>query len=245
MKKNRLKKRAAKKKSFYKRYFAITTIVSIVGVFLIFIAITNLHSNNDICANSISCIKDLSGNYNNDSSQGIFMGKAVKGPFELADAFLPQKTLGSTTGQKRIEINLSTQQLFAYEGNDLVHNFPVSTGKWYETPTGTFYTWIKLKYTRMAGGSKELGTYYNLPNVPHTMYFYNSEIPKWRGFGIHGAYWHNNFGHPMSHGCVNMRIEDAGKLYDWADPPTKGYTTYANEDSPGTMIVIYGKTPNS
>ena len=244
MKKKLVKKSRRKTSLFNKRYFSIL-IISIISLFLIFIGLTQDQKNNNVCANSISCTKDLSGKYDKDSTQGVFMGRDVKAPFELVDAFLPQKTLGSTTGQKRIEINLSTQQLFAYEGNDLVYNFPVSTGKWYETPTGTFYTWIKLRYTRMTGGSKELRTYYNLPNVPYTMYFYNSEIPQWRGFGIHGAYWHNNFGHPMSHGCVNMRIEDAGKLYDWADPPTKAHTTYANQDSPGTMIVIYGKTPNS
>ena len=65
----------------------------------------------------------------------------------------------------------------------------------------------------MSGGS---GTdYYNLPNVPHTMFYYND-------FGLHGAYWHNNFGHTMSHGCVNMRPVDAKTLFEWADGPTKG-----------------------
>lgn len=97
----------------------------------------------------------------------------------------------------------------------------------------------------MSGGSRALGTYYNLPNVPYTMYFYNEETPKSRGFGIHGAYWHNNFGYPMSHGCINMRIKDVEKLYYWATPYSASNTTYATEEDPGTPIRIYGVAPGS
>ena len=53
------------------------------------------------------------------------------------------------------------------------------------------------------------GPDYYLPQVPYTMYFY-------KGYAIHGTYWHNNFGHPMSHGCVNMRTDDAAWLFNWA-----------------------------
>jgi lipoprotein-anchoring transpeptidase ErfK/SrfK len=132
----------------------------------------------------------------------------------------------------------------AYDGDKLVYNFPVSTGKWHHTPTGNFNIWIKLRYTRMKGGNKALGTFYDLPNVPYTMYFYNSEYPKTDGYGIHGAYWHNNFGHPMSHGCINMAEADVAQLYAWADPATVGNTTYASAESPGTPVIIYGTTPN-
>ena len=63
------------------------------------------------------------------------------------------------------------------------------------------------------------------------------------GYSIHGAYWHNNFGHPMSHGCVNMKTEDAEQIYNWANPPTEGNTTYATKENPGTEVVIYGTAP--
>jgi hypothetical protein len=97
----------------------------------------------------------------------------------------------------------------------------------------------------MEGGSQELGTYYYLPNVPFTMFFANDEIPKWRGYGIHGTYWHNNFGHPMSHGCINMKTEEVEQLFYWALPDLRGKTSiYASEDNPGTPIVIYGEAPN-
>jgi lipoprotein-anchoring transpeptidase ErfK/SrfK len=53
------------------------------------------------------------------------------------------------------------------------------------------------------------GPGYYLPDVPYTMYFY-------KDYGIHGTYWHNNFGTPMSHGCVNMVTAEAGWLYNWS-----------------------------
>jgi len=94
----------------------------------------------------------------------------------------------------------------------------------------------------MSGGNQALGTYYNLPNVPYVMYFENEEIPAWRGFGIHGAYWHNDFGRPKSHGCINLRIPDSEKLYYWANPDLQGYTSIrSSADNPGTPIIIYGK----
>ncbi|MBI4067112.1 L,D-transpeptidase [Candidatus Gottesmanbacteria bacterium] len=196
------------------------------------------------CANSISCIKDLSGRYE-ETKEGIFLGKKIIVPSTLSYDYLPtaEDILGESTGNKRITVDLSAQTLHAYEGDREVFSFPVSTGKWFHTPTGDFQIWIKLRYTRMKGGVPGTGTYYNLPNVPYTMYFYNAEHPKTQGYGLHGAYWHNNFGHPMSHGCVNISPDNAGILYNWADPPTKSNTTYASDSQPGTPITIYGQTP--
>lgn len=194
------------------------------------------------CANSITCINDLSGRFE-DEIKGIFMGKIVSVPSQISK-IEEKAVLGQKIGvEKRIYIDLSRQMLYAYEGDNLALSFPVSTGKWYSTPTGDFRIWIKLRYTRMAGGDKRIGTYYNLPNVPHVMYFYNSEYPKAQGYGLHGAYWHNNFGHPMSHGCINIGLESAERLYSWADPPIQGNTTYASAQSAGTSITIYGTTP--
>lgn len=181
------------------------------------------------CANSISCIEDLTGAYS-PHSEAVFMGRQLRSPKLDFYPILRDSVLGEETGiDKRIEINLSNQTLLAIEGGQTIWTFPVSTGKWNRTPTGQFRTWIKLRYTRMAGGSWAAGTYYNLPNVPYTMYFYNEDHPKTQGYGIHGAYWHNNFGHPMSHGCINMKITDAGTLYGWAPL--------------GVPITIYGEAP--
>lgn len=211
-------------------------IVSFVGIKLI--------NNENFCANSITCIKDLKGIFETNEDIAEFQGKIVYVPPQTQSKTQLIDVLGETTAEKRIEVNLTNQHLYAYEGENLIYDFLVSTGKWGKTPTGTFNIWIKLRYTRMTGGNKDWGTYYNLPNVPYTMYFYNTEIPKTRGYGIHGAYWHNNFGHPMSHGCINMKIEDSEKLYYWANPVSKASTTYADKDSSGTKIIIYGTAPN-
>ena len=242
MKKKRLKKRSAKK-SFLSSYKFIVVGCTITALFLIFIGIRG-QSNQSFCANSISCINDLSGTYKNTDLQAEFLGRILNVPRELAQNTQETQVLGNTTGEKRIEVNLSNQHLYAYEGNNLVYDFPVSTGKWGKTPTGSFHIWVKLRYTRMVGGNQALGTYYNLPNVPYTMFFSNDSVPKTQGFALHGAYWHNNFGHPMSHGCVNIKTENVEKLFYWADPPDKGNTTYSDKDNPGTLVVIYGEAPN-
>lgn len=157
------------------------------------------------------------------------------------------QVLGDSTANKRIEVDLSNQRLYAIENGTRVYDFPISSGKpWWATPTGNFRIWVKLRYTRMQGGSQALGTYYNLPNVPYTMFFYNDKVPKWKGYGIHGAYWHNNFGVPMSHGCINMKEEDVAQIYYWAQPNLNGAASvYADANNPGTEVVIYGTTPGS
>lgn len=173
------------------------------------------------------------------------MGTVVQVPERVFIQGLVHPVLGETSEEKTIYIDLSAQRLYAYQGERLVYDFLVSTGKWSATPTGIFSIWTKLRYTRMVGGDKSIGTYYNLPNVPYTMFFYNNSIAKARGYGIHGAYWHNNFGRPMSHGCINMKIEEAEQLFYWADPPVNGPITYVSPEKKGTKIVIYGSTPNS
>jgi len=219
------------------------------GSFLLFVAFTvfvQSQAKAATCANSISCIKNLTGNKEN-TNKGEFNGKIVTAPEvndKLAKEDVTSNVLGdSTPDQKHIYVDLSAQRLYAYDGNTKVYDFPVSTGKWNKTPTGDFRIWIWLRYTRMAGGNPAIGTYYNLPNVPYTMYFANSSVPKSAGYSLHGAYWHNNFGHPMSHGCVNMRIEDAGKIFYWTNP-NAGSTSYPTAANPGTLITIYGTTPN-
>lgn len=110
----------------------------------------------------------------------------------------------SGNGERWIDVDLSEQRLYAYEGDTLVRSFVVSTGTW-QTPTvtGKYRVWIKLRSAPMSGPG------YYLPDVPYIMYFY-------KGYGIHGTYWHNNFGTPMSHGCVNMTIADAEWVYNFS-----------------------------
>jgi len=185
----------------------------------------------------------LPGEYDSLVSSAVFNNSPIPIPLASLDDTSPS-VLGDSSGNKRIEVDLTNQRLYAYEGDRLVYNFLVSTGKWGKTPTGIFNIWVKLRYTKMEGGSKAINTYYYLPNVPYVMFFYNDEIPKYRGFGLHGTYWHSNFGYPMSHGCVNMKTEEAGLIYNWAKPDLGNkWSVFADDENPGTQIVIYGVAP--
>jgi len=111
-------------------------------------------------------------------------------------------------GTRWIDVNLSQQMVYAYAGDTVMNSFVVSTGTWMTpTVTGKYKIWIKLRYSDMSGPD------YYLPNVPYVMYFY-------KGYGLHGTYWHNSFGTPMSHGCVNLSIPDAEWLYNFASEGT-------------------------
>lgn len=196
---------------------------------------------NNICANSLSCVQNLTVQVENEAV-GVYEGKEVIPPkIDLAQEFQKPKVLGTElpTGPKHIYVDLTTQTLSAYQGDKLVMKTFVSTGRWGKTPTGEFSIWVKLRATRMSGGQG--ADYYNLPNVPFVMFFSNNEVSAAKGFSLHGAYWHNNFGYTMSHGCVNMRIVDAEALYNWADPITITNTTHATKDNPGTIVTIYGQ----
>jgi LysM repeat protein len=120
----------------------------------------------------------------------------------------PPAANAPTTG-KWIDVNLTQQTITAYEGDTPVKTVLVSTGTVYHpTVVGTFKILTKYPAVRMTGGTPGVD-YYDLPNVPWTMFFY-------QGYAIHGTYWHNNFGHPMSHGCVNLPTDAAKWFYDWA-----------------------------
>lgn len=217
MKKTKLKRtphktkkiRTTKKPSGYYIKLSFLSIVSCV-VFFIFGSI--IIKQQMPCANSKTCQSDLSVHIDNNAT-GTFDGHTVVPPkIDLATA-LPKQVLGASTptGDKHIYVDLSSQKLYAYQGDSLFMETFISSGKWDPSPVGNFSIWEKLVATTMAGGSG--ADAYDLPNVPYVMYFYQD-------YGLHGAYWHNNFGHPMSHGCINERIVDAKTLYGWADVGT-------------------------
>lgn len=115
-----------------------------------------------------------------------------------------------TGGPKSIVVNLSHQWLYAYEGDTLVFDAPVATGRdGMETPAGNFSIYAKLKVQTMDGVTD--GEYWVVPNVPNVMYIHG-------GVALHGTYWHNLFGSGArpSHGCVNLPLRSAEWLYNWA-----------------------------
>lgn len=191
-------------------------------------------------------ILSSNGDFDENANTAVFMSEIINYPkTSLANAYTQslsqnqnqQLVLGTTTSdgkEKWIEISLDEQKLTAWEGDKVVIEFPISSGKWAPTPKGTFNIWYKTRSQAMKGGSKDLGTYYYLPNVPNNMFFY-------QGYAIHGAYWHNNFGNPMSHGCVNSPLASAALLFEWAGPmvPPGENIVRATAENPGTRVYVH------
>lgn len=225
--------RSLPKKDSFSLYFSVFRHAMSVGVVFLLVSLLYplITAKKNSCANSISCKKaprfevaiNATGIYNN---QPIHVPNISLSQNENVNPVLGVKT---TQGEKHIYVNLSTQTLTAFEGKELFMQTPISSGLWGKTPKGDFTIWTKFRATRMSGGSG--ADYYDLPNVPYVMFFSNAEVPGSAGFSLHGTYWHNNFGHTMSHGCVNMKTTDVAKIFEWADGPIDG--------KKGTLITIY------
>ena len=214
----------------------VHNVLSVAAVFVLVSLLYPLVSEKKIpCANTISCKKVPQFEAQNNAV-GVFNNQPVRAPnVLLSQNENVSPVLGAQTarGEKHIYVNLATQKLFAYEGEYLFLETFISSGLWGKTPKGDFTIWSKFRSTRMSGGSG--ADYYDLPNVPYAMFFSNDEVAGSMGFSIHGTYWHNNFGHAMSHGCVNMKTTDVAKLFEWVDGPANG--------KKGTIITIYGDQP--
>ena len=123
--------------------------------------------------------------------------------------------------EKRVLVNVTYQTMACFEGNSEVFFCRVSTGakfdaegnpvdKW-STPVGKHQIWRKLVSIHMSGGTTGGG--YDLPGIGWTTLFSGD------GVAVHSTFWHNNFGVPMSHGCVNARPDDAKFVFRWTTPP--------------------------
>jgi hypothetical protein len=132
------------------------------------------------------------------------------------------KPISPDAKDKRIEITLDKQMLTCFEGNTVVFKTRIASGTSivgddgslhdFTTPYGDYKVERKRPARRMRGGTEESGTAYDVNAVPWITYFVGT------GAAIHGAYWHNNFGSPRSHGCINV-TPDAGKwVYRWTQP---------------------------
>lgn len=135
----------------------------------------------------------------------IYAGQRLllSGNAAAAPAAAARPAVQTASSGRWIDVDLSNQLLTAYEGSTPMFSTLISSGLMFPTPTGTYSVLYHVAAQRMTGPG------YDLPNVPWVMYFTN------RGHAIHGAYWHNNFGQPMSHGCINMRVDEAQWLYNF------------------------------
>jgi lipoprotein-anchoring transpeptidase ErfK/SrfK len=117
---------------------------------------------------------------------------------------------------KRVEVRLDDQMLLAYDGGKVVFATRISTGGKrlsgkYTTPVGQFITYHKRPTRHMAAGDIASNGF-DLPGVPWVLYITEG------GISLHGTYWHNDYGHPHSHGCINMTPQAAKWLFRWTNP---------------------------
>ncbi|MFN8491699.1 MAG: LysM peptidoglycan-binding domain-containing protein [Caldilineaceae bacterium] len=145
----------------------------------------------------------------------VWVGQRLRvGVSALNETTTSIKADAPTDGKRWIDVNLTTQTLTAWQGDVAVMQTSISSGV-QKTPTVTGRYHINSKLT----SQHMIGPGYDLPNVPWVMYFYSN-------YAIHGAYWHNNFGTPMSHGCINMRVGESETIFNWASIGTEVYLHY-------------------
>lgn len=137
---------------------------------------------------------------------------------------------------KKIMVDLAAQTLTAYEGDKVVYLARISSGVrlkegGFATPRGIFRTIRKRPCRHMSNPANAYGTGFDLPGVPWVSYF-TSE-----GVALHGTYWHNNYGVPSSHGCINMTPEGAKWIYRWTDPAVPP-EDYVFSGPYGTQVIV-------
>lgn len=152
----------------------------------------------------------------------------------------PSELLAAAHAPARwIDVDLATQTLVAYEGADPVYATLVSTGRGpvgsgSETPTGVHRVWVKIAASDMANSDRgDLEAHYQLEDVPYVQFFNGS-------VALHGTYWHRDFGHIRSHGCVNLAIADARWLFTFTSPRLLGgwVAAYPAPIDEGTLVRV-------
>ena len=138
--------------------------------------------------------------------------------------------------EKHIVVDLSTQLVTAFEGEKLVFSQRCSSGvRGNDTPSGEFTTYHKGASVHMTneGDAVEEETVYSLPGVPWCSFFTGA------GNAFHGTWWHNDYGRPRSHGCVNLPSESAKFLYRWTKPNVPPDTDYVHLPGQGTNVHVF------
>lgn len=136
--------------------------------------------------------------------------------------------------QKNIQVDLSTQLVTAFEGDKVVFSARCSSGaKGTRTPEGEYRTYHKGPSIHMTNEGDDEAQVYDLPGVPWCTFFTGM------GNAFHGTYWHNDYGRPRSHGCVNLPSEAAKFLYRWTRPVVPPDTDYLHLPGQGTLVNVF------
>jgi hypothetical protein len=206
-------------------------LICFVSLFVLHGQTTAVYANETISIDDLPLIRVTNGQPRPSPHLGPRLGPSalIDAPPIVVQA--GEERIEVKPNEKWIQVDLSEQKVVAYEGETPVREFIVSTGR-AATPTvtGVFRMWVRTPIQDMY--DRFNGSYY-LEDVQWVQYFYED-------YSFHGTYWHNNFGHPMSSGCVNMTNADAEWLYKWAMPEWDGeagwlYTT----DQNNTLVVVH------
>jgi hypothetical protein len=168
------------------------------------------------------------------SADGTYVQVAETGWIARADLRIAERAApppGTGADEKWFDIDLDQQVLVAYEGVRPVYATLVSTGKHdHRTPSSIARVVSKLASANMVSEKRDI---YAVADVPWTMYYDHN-------FALHTAYWHDGFGDPRSHGCVNLAPRDARLLYQWSSPDVPpGWTAvYGDADAPGSLVRV-------
>ncbi len=166
------------------------------------VVITNLDTDKDGLSDVIEQSLGTNPTVADTDGDGFSDGVEVNSGHDPLSAS-PQKVA------KRIVVNLKTQKLAYYFGTTKLDEFPISSGvRTKPTPPGTYTVLVKRPVVDYKGAD------YDFPNTKWNLMFKKGATLN---YYIHGAYWHHNFGHPMSHGCINVAYSNMEKLYDWAE----------------------------
>ncbi|MEJ2484442.1 MAG: L,D-transpeptidase [Anaerolineales bacterium] len=145
--------------------------------------------------------------------------------------------------RKSIIVNRTRQTVTAFEDGEAIFHTDVSTGIPYDspgnkgpstiTPLGEFNVNIKMPVRHMGNGNVTSDIFeYELPGVPWVSFFYKT------GVAFHGCYWHDNYGNEMSHGCVNMKPDEAKWLYRWVTPESSHADRVTNGYGTNVQVVV-------
>ena len=154
-----------------------------------------------------------------DIAQVLFASKNRSVELALVNADPPEQheyvPAAPSNDGKVVAVNLTRQRAYAFENGELIFATKVSTGRaGHGTPPGKFHIYGKDRSAKMSGAD------YYLPGVPYIMWYSGD-------YSLHGTYWHDNFGHVMSHGCSNFPTPSAEWVFNWAPLRTPVYI--ANE----------------
>lgn len=173
-----------------------------------------------------------------ETSEGLWLVQSSVLVVKPRDSF-PSIATGR---RKWIDISIKDQTLVAYEGQRAMYATLISAGRGgigekgesnpegERTVRGTFMIYEKSISSTM-DGDEDRADSYELQDVPFVQYFH-------RGFALHGAYWHNDFGRKRSHGCVNLAPRDAAWLFEWTDPPIPPGWHGALNKQRGTVVYV-------